>query len=174
MSRRKQAKPRSVKAVDEGESAELAGSWESSSVQTDVPGPDREAEQKDQRAGLEDGEHSVTSHDDRVCEDDLDDDSIFTCDNCQQDFECLAELTEHRTHHCPAVHRGLTAVRAAGGQAGTEGGTAGVNRAHGGEGEGLHPVAWRCSQSVLAGSTGSPGPSLLSCEHGGEGVESEE
>ncbi|XP_046720137.1 zinc finger protein 423 isoform X4 [Silurus meridionalis] len=32
----------------------------------------------------------------------MDDESIFTCDNCQQDFECLADLTEHRTHHCPA------------------------------------------------------------------------
>ncbi|KAJ8398630.1 hypothetical protein AAFF_G00421580 [Aldrovandia affinis] len=101
MSRRKQAKPRSVKAVDEGEPSEFAGSWDSS-VQTDVPGPDREAELKERRAGLEDGDHSVTSHDDRVCDDDLDDESIFTCDNCQQDFECLAELTEHRTHHCPA------------------------------------------------------------------------
>uniref|UniRef100_A0A3Q3EJ49 Zinc finger protein 423 n=1 Tax=Labrus bergylta TaxID=56723 RepID=A0A3Q3EJ49_9LABR len=41
-------------------------------------------------------------HDDREHDDDLDDESIFTCDNCQQDFDCLAELTEHRTHHCPA------------------------------------------------------------------------
>ncbi|KAJ8335497.1 hypothetical protein SKAU_G00388390 [Synaphobranchus kaupii] len=103
MSRRKQAKPRSVKAVDEGEGSEFTGSWESPSVHTDVTGPDRDAEQKERRAGLEDGDQSVTSHDDRVCEDDLDDESIFTCDNCQQDFECLAELTEHRTHHCPAV-----------------------------------------------------------------------
>lgn len=35
-------------------------------------------------------------------DEDLDEEPIFTCDNCQQDFECLAELTEHRTHHCPA------------------------------------------------------------------------
>uniref|UniRef100_A0A672P6R4 Zinc finger protein 423 n=1 Tax=Sinocyclocheilus grahami TaxID=75366 RepID=A0A672P6R4_SINGR len=54
------------------------------------------------RVAGEDGEQSVTSHDERVGEEDLDDDSIFTCDNCQQDFECLADLTEHRTNHCPA------------------------------------------------------------------------
>uniref|UniRef100_A0A8B9RD98 Zinc finger protein 423 n=1 Tax=Astyanax mexicanus TaxID=7994 RepID=A0A8B9RD98_ASTMX len=54
------------------------------------------------KAGGEDGEHSVTSHDERAGEEDLDDESIFTCDNCQQDFECLADLTEHRTNHCPA------------------------------------------------------------------------
>lgn len=35
-------------------------------------------------------------------DEDLDEEPIFTCDNCQQDFECLAELTEHRTNHCPA------------------------------------------------------------------------
>uniref|UniRef100_A0A3B4E172 Zinc finger protein 423 n=1 Tax=Pygocentrus nattereri TaxID=42514 RepID=A0A3B4E172_PYGNA len=61
----------------------------------------RDSEGKD-RAGGEDGEHSVTSHDERAGEEDLDDESIFTCDNCQQDFECLADLTEHRTNHCPA------------------------------------------------------------------------
>ncbi|XP_037395946.1 zinc finger protein 423 isoform X2 [Pygocentrus nattereri] len=63
--------------------------------------PERDSEGKD-RAGGEDGEHSVTSHDERAGEEDLDDESIFTCDNCQQDFECLADLTEHRTNHCPA------------------------------------------------------------------------
>ncbi|XP_035646840.1 zinc finger protein 423 isoform X2 [Oncorhynchus keta] len=103
MSRRKQAKPRSVKAVEEGESSEFAGNWDSSSVQTDVPAAlDREAARKERRAALEDGDHSVTSHDDRIGDDDLDDESIFTCDNCQQDFECLAKLTDHRTNHCPA------------------------------------------------------------------------
>lgn len=72
-------------------------------VVLDVPAvADREAERKEQRAALEDGDHSVTSHDDRIGDDDLDDESIFTCDNCQQDFECLAELTDHRTNHCPA------------------------------------------------------------------------
>uniref|UniRef100_A0AAR2LF86 Zinc finger protein 423 n=1 Tax=Pygocentrus nattereri TaxID=42514 RepID=A0AAR2LF86_PYGNA len=68
---------------------------------SDVAVPERDSEGKD-RAGGEDGEHSVTSHDERAGEEDLDDESIFTCDNCQQDFECLADLTEHRTNHCPA------------------------------------------------------------------------
>uniref|UniRef100_A0A4W4G4R8 Zinc finger protein 423 n=1 Tax=Electrophorus electricus TaxID=8005 RepID=A0A4W4G4R8_ELEEL len=67
----------------------------------DAAVPERDSDVKD-RAGVEDGEHSVTSHDDRAGDDDLDDESIFTCDNCQQDFECLADLTEHRTNHCPA------------------------------------------------------------------------
>lgn len=35
-------------------------------------------------------------------DEDLEDEPIFTCDDCQQDFDCLAELTEHRTNHCPA------------------------------------------------------------------------
>ncbi|XP_077953408.1 zinc finger protein 423-like isoform X4 [Gasterosteus aculeatus] len=75
MSRRKQAKPRAVK---------------------EVPACDRDTDPKDgHRAGGEDGE--AEDHDD-----DLDDESIFTCDNCQHDFDCLAELTEHRTNHCPA------------------------------------------------------------------------
>ncbi|XP_053356232.1 zinc finger protein 423 isoform X3 [Clarias gariepinus] len=82
MSRRKQAKPRSVKGAD-------------------AAVPERDSEGKE-RAGGEDGEQSVTSHDERAGEEDLDDESIFTCDNCQQDFECLADLTEHRTNHCPA------------------------------------------------------------------------
>uniref|UniRef100_A0A8B9KFH6 Zinc finger protein 423 n=1 Tax=Astyanax mexicanus TaxID=7994 RepID=A0A8B9KFH6_ASTMX len=67
----------------------------------DAAVPERDSEGKD-KAGGEDGEHSVTSHDERAGEEDLDDESIFTCDNCQQDFECLADLTEHRTNHCPA------------------------------------------------------------------------
>ncbi|XP_066569569.1 zinc finger protein 423 [Amia ocellicauda] len=100
MSRRKQAKPRSVK-VEEGEpSSEFSGSWESSAVQTDAVAGEQEQERKDRRV-LEDG-HSVTSHEDRAGDDDLDDEALYTCDNCQQDFECLAELTEHRTHLCPA------------------------------------------------------------------------
>ncbi|XP_032436534.1 zinc finger protein 423 isoform X2 [Xiphophorus hellerii] len=96
MSRRKQAKPRSVKAVEEGEPSEGGGTWDESAVQTDVPAPSREAGLKDgQRGVAEEGEQE--EHDD-----DLDDESIFTCDNCQQDFDCLAELSEHRTNHCPA------------------------------------------------------------------------
>ncbi|XP_046720135.1 zinc finger protein 423 isoform X2 [Silurus meridionalis] len=101
MSRRKQAKPRSVK-VEEADSAECAGSWDSTApAGADTAIPERDSEGKE-RAGGEDGEHSVTSHDERAGEEDMDDESIFTCDNCQQDFECLADLTEHRTHHCPA------------------------------------------------------------------------
>ncbi|XP_037539209.1 zinc finger protein 423 isoform X3 [Nematolebias whitei] len=104
MSRRKQAKPRSVKAVEEGESSECGGTWEESAVLTEVSAPEREAELKDgQVAGAEDGdEDDGDERDDRDHDDDLDDESIFTCDNCQQDFDCLAELTEHRTNHCPA------------------------------------------------------------------------
>lgn len=101
MSRRKQAKPRSVKAVEEAESTESTSGWDSS-VHTDATVSERDSERKESKAAGEDGEQSVTSHDERVGEEDLDDDSIFTCDNCQQDFECLADLTEHRTNHCPA------------------------------------------------------------------------
>ncbi|XP_056273043.1 zinc finger protein 423 isoform X2 [Pseudoliparis swirei] len=100
MSRRKQAKPRSVKAVEEGESSECGGAWDESTVQREVPASDREAELKEGHgAGAEDGDQE--DPDDRDHDDDLDDDSIFTCDNCQHDFDCLAELTEHRTNHCP-------------------------------------------------------------------------
>ncbi|KAM8892542.1 zinc finger protein 423 isoform 4-T4 [Spinachia spinachia] len=96
MSRRKQAKPRSVKAVEEGESSECGGTWNQSTVQTEVPVCEGDTDPKEgPRAVGEDGEPE--DHDD-----DLDDESIFTCDNCQHDFDCLAELTEHRTHHCPA------------------------------------------------------------------------
>lgn len=52
-----------------------------------------------QGTGAEDEEQD--DGDDGDHDDDLDDESIFTCDNCQQDFDCLAELTEHRTNHCP-------------------------------------------------------------------------
>ena len=76
-------------------------------VSLDVPAQEKEADSKEGRGAVEDGEQSVTSHDDHIGDDDLDDESIFTCDNCQQDFECLAELTEHRTNHCPAGKRGF-------------------------------------------------------------------
>ncbi len=71
---------------------------------SEVPASDREADPKDgQGAGAEDGEQEEhDDRDDRDHDDDLDDESIFTCDNCQHDFDCLAELTEHRTNHCPA------------------------------------------------------------------------
>lgn len=69
-------------------------------VSSEVPASDREAELKEGHgAGAEDGDQE--DPDDRDHDDDLDDDSIFTCDNCQHDFDCLAELTEHRTNHCP-------------------------------------------------------------------------
>uniref|UniRef100_A0A7N8Y3M3 Zinc finger protein 423 n=1 Tax=Mastacembelus armatus TaxID=205130 RepID=A0A7N8Y3M3_9TELE len=73
-------------------------------VTTEVPPSDRETEPKEgQGAGTEDGEQEEhDDRDERDHDDDLDDESIFTCDNCQQDFDCLAELTEHRTNHCPA------------------------------------------------------------------------
>lgn len=60
-------------------------------------GPGREAEREGR--GLEDG-NSVTSQEERIEEEELEDESIYTCDNCQQDFDSLAELTEHRTQHC--------------------------------------------------------------------------
>ncbi|MEQ2202712.1 hypothetical protein XENOCAPTIV_013196 [Xenoophorus captivus] len=64
---------------------------------SDVPAANREAELKEGQGGVaEDGEQ------DERDDDDLDDESIFPCDNCQQDFDCLADLTEHRTNHCPA------------------------------------------------------------------------
>lgn len=73
-------------------------------VSSEVPASDREVEPKDGHGvGADDGEQEDhDDRDDRDHDDDLDDESIFTCDNCQQDFDCLAELTEHRTHHCPA------------------------------------------------------------------------
>uniref|UniRef100_A0A3B4WP42 Zinc finger protein 423 n=1 Tax=Seriola lalandi dorsalis TaxID=1841481 RepID=A0A3B4WP42_SERLL len=73
-------------------------------VSSEVPASDRETEPKEgQGTGAEDGEQEEhDDRDERDHDDDLDDESIFTCDNCQQDFDCLAELTEHRTNHCPA------------------------------------------------------------------------
>lgn len=68
-------------------------------VFSDVPASGREPKDG-QVAGVADVEQE--EHDERDHEDDLDDEPIFTCDNCQQDFDCLAELTEHRTNHCPA------------------------------------------------------------------------
>lgn len=46
--------------------------------------------------------NSVTSQEERNEEDeDMEDESIYTCDNCQQDFDSLADLTDHRAHNCP-------------------------------------------------------------------------
>ncbi|MED6273206.1 hypothetical protein CHARACLAT_004250 [Characodon lateralis] len=86
--------------VEEGEPSEGSGTWDEAAVQTDVPAANREAELKEGQVGVaEDGEQ------DERDDDDLDDESIFPCDNCQQDFDCLADLTEHRTNHCPAEPR---------------------------------------------------------------------
>ncbi|XP_033897072.3 zinc finger protein 423 isoform X2 [Acipenser ruthenus] len=93
MSRRKQAKPRSVK-VEEGESSAFAPGWGSTAVQTDDSSVvKQEFEGKD---GL-----SVTSHEDRAQEGEEDLEDMYTCDSCQQDFDSLADLTEHRAHQCP-------------------------------------------------------------------------
>ncbi|KAF4793578.1 zinc finger protein [Turdus rufiventris] len=63
-------------------------------------GGELESEAKDSRA-LEE-RNSVTSQEERNEEDeDMEDESIYTCDNCQQDFDSLADLTEHRAHNCP-------------------------------------------------------------------------
>jgi len=63
-------------------------------------GGELESDAKDSRA-LEE-RNSVTSQEERNEEDeDMEDESIYTCDNCQQDFDSLADLTEHRAHHCP-------------------------------------------------------------------------
>ncbi|XP_078066981.1 zinc finger protein 423 isoform X4 [Mustelus asterias] len=80
MSRRKQSKPRAVKAG--------------------ASGGDQEYDTKDGQL-LED-RHSMTSQEERNEDDeDMEDESIYTCDNCQQDFDSLADLTEHRAHRCP-------------------------------------------------------------------------
>lgn len=74
----------------------------------DAAASERVADPKE-GTGAEDGEPDE-DRDDRDHDDDLDDESIFTCDNCQQDFDCLAELTEHRTNHCPAGKTGNVIV----------------------------------------------------------------
>lgn len=59
-----------------------------------------ECDRKTSRA-LED-RNSVTSQEERNEDDeDVEDESIYTCDHCQQDFESLADLTDHRAHRCP-------------------------------------------------------------------------
>ncbi|KAJ7396081.1 hypothetical protein BTVI_148473 [Pitangus sulphuratus] len=133
MSRRKQAKPRSVKGkaeislmrvgnqelllgssgriqtVEEGESSDFALTWDSSVTQSGGLGGELESEAKDSRA-LEE-RNSVTSQEERNEEDeDMEDESIYTCDNCQQDFDSLADLTEHRAHNCPGGLGGLATL----------------------------------------------------------------
>ncbi|XP_038662603.1 zinc finger protein 423 isoform X3 [Scyliorhinus canicula] len=98
MSRRKQSKPRAVK-VEESESSEFDLNWDSTTVRTGASGGDQEYDTKDGQ--LED-RHSMTSQEERNEDDeDMEDESIYTCDNCQQDFDSLADLTEHRAHRCP-------------------------------------------------------------------------
>lgn len=61
---------------------------------------DPDCDRKASRA-LED-RNSVTSQEERNEDDeDMEDESIYTCDHCQQDFESLADLTDHRAHRCP-------------------------------------------------------------------------
>lgn len=63
-------------------------------------GVDLENDTRESRA-LEE-RNSVASQEDRNDDDeDMEDESIYTCDNCQQDFDSLADLTEHRAHNCP-------------------------------------------------------------------------
>ncbi|XP_039618798.1 zinc finger protein 423 isoform X2 [Polypterus senegalus] len=94
MSRRKQAKPRSVK-VEEGASSEFSLNWDPA-AQTgnglEVP------TEFDAHDGL-----SITSQDEQNQdgEEDPEEEPIYTCDSCQQDFDTLSDLTEHRTHCCP-------------------------------------------------------------------------
>ena len=61
----------------------------------DVPACDADAKDSQTSGGGQDGEQEER-------EEDVDEEPVFTCDNCQRDFDCLGELTEHRTHHCPA------------------------------------------------------------------------
>ncbi|XP_078066980.1 zinc finger protein 423 isoform X3 [Mustelus asterias] len=99
MSRRKQSKPRAVK-VEESESSEFDLNWDSATARTGASGGDQEYDTKDGQL-LED-RHSMTSQEERNEDDeDMEDESIYTCDNCQQDFDSLADLTEHRAHRCP-------------------------------------------------------------------------
>ncbi|KAL4685490.1 hypothetical protein H8959_001087 [Pygathrix nigripes] len=99
MSRRKQAKPRSVK-VEEGEASDFSLAWDSSVTAAGGLEGEPECDRKTSRA-LED-RNSVTSQEERNEDDeDMEDESIYTCDHCQQDFESLADLTDHRAHRCP-------------------------------------------------------------------------
>lgn len=60
--------------------------------------------------------HSMTSQEERNEDDeDMEDESIYTCDNCQQDFDSLADLTEHRAHRCPGGNVKLTLHSGSGG-----------------------------------------------------------
>ncbi|KAI4571862.1 hypothetical protein MJG53_013968 [Ovis ammon polii x Ovis aries] len=87
--------------------------------QVEEPGPEQdggglegepECDRKTSRA-LED-RNSVTSQEERNEDDeDVEDESIYTCDHCQQDFESLADLTDHRAHRCPGGRGAAKGIR---------------------------------------------------------------
>ncbi|KAM7058792.1 zinc finger protein 423 isoform 1-T1 [Molossus nigricans] len=86
--------------VEEGEASDFSLAWDSSVAASGGLDGEPECDQKTSRA-LED-RNSVTSQEERNEDDeDMEDESIYTCDHCQQDFESLADLTDHRAHRCP-------------------------------------------------------------------------
>ncbi|XP_023604568.1 zinc finger protein 423-like, partial [Myotis lucifugus] len=86
--------------VEEGEASDFSLAWDSSVTASGGLDGEPECEQKAGRA-LED-RSSVTSQEERnEDDDDMEDESLYTCDHCQQDFESLADLTDHRAHRCP-------------------------------------------------------------------------
>uniref|UniRef100_A0A286XEL8 Zinc finger protein 423 n=1 Tax=Cavia porcellus TaxID=10141 RepID=A0A286XEL8_CAVPO len=86
--------------VEEGEASDFSLAWDSSVTAAGGLEGEPECDRKTSRA-LED-RNSVTSQEERNEDDeDVEDESIYTCDHCQQDFESLADLTDHRAHRCP-------------------------------------------------------------------------
>ncbi|XP_065393191.1 zinc finger protein 423 isoform X1 [Macaca fascicularis] len=86
--------------VEEGEASDFSLAWDSSVTAAGGLEGEPECDRKTSRA-LED-RNSVTSQEERNEDDeDMEDESIYTCDHCQQDFESLADLTDHRAHRCP-------------------------------------------------------------------------
>uniref|UniRef100_A0A8C6RVV3 Zinc finger protein 423 n=1 Tax=Nannospalax galili TaxID=1026970 RepID=A0A8C6RVV3_NANGA len=86
--------------VEEGEASDFSLAWDSSVAAAGGLEGEPECDRKTSRA-LED-RNSVTSQEERNEDDeDVEDESIYTCDHCQQDFESLADLTGHRAHRCP-------------------------------------------------------------------------
>nr|XP_014335900.1 PREDICTED: zinc finger protein 423 [Bos mutus] len=87
-------------SVEEGEASDFSLAWDSSVTASGGLEGEPECDRKTSRV-LED-RNSVTSQEERNEDDeDVEDESIYTCDHCQQDFESLAELTDHRAHRCP-------------------------------------------------------------------------
>ncbi|KAB0401006.1 hypothetical protein E2I00_010030 [Balaenoptera physalus] len=86
--------------VEEGEASDFSLPWDSSVTASGGLEGEPECDRKTSRV-LED-RNSVTSQEERNEDDeDMEDESIYTCDHCQQDFESLADLTDHRAHRCP-------------------------------------------------------------------------